>query len=550
MSDRAIEKHDVFGKVSIKLAFLLNKLPEERALLIGKRALLWGEDFQYYFSHCETSATFSHKIEGMDSNSQKYGLILWDMTAEHKDVPIEKCFAAAHGSLTENGSLVLISNNRYSTRKIRQFLGRGRHRHNSSLSRGLKSYKNLLNKSGFSCIRGFLPLPSLDDMEDIVADEAERFQLPGYFHIIQKVVNACGFYNKIHDGYIFFASVSVSGPIEQFLQWLEVTLSEKLREKHKFTLERFDLRKRGALVIFVADAQSGKKYVVRVAVTKDIDAKIKNNAFWTNRLHNNQTIPKQVKQKVPAPILHTDYFGRDIYIETMVPGILAWKVIGDKALMKKIELNAFRFLYDLNISTKNSIDFDEKLFDHFLQEAITLMNESINLPPEFKSAISDILSYIKKRMLGREFLFVWGHGDYGYGNILIESRNATVTGVIDWDGGREIELPGIDWLNFLIQKYRADKQGSLTSAIKELRDIAYKDKSLSVFLSENYCQNIRKMSPNIDILLSLACLRYVIRDSRYPEVFESNLEDYRGALCWIRNMLSCWHKRGKNKKMQ
>lgn len=530
------ENRNVFGKISIKLAFLLNKLPEERVLLIGKRALLWGEDFQYYFSHCETSATFSHRIEGMDSNSQKYGLILWDMTAEDKNVPIEKCFAAAHRSLTESGSLVLISNNRYSARKIKQFIGRGRHRPDSSLSRGLKGYKNLLNKSGFSCIRGFLPLPSVDDMEDIVADEAEKFQLPGYFHIIQKVANACGFYNKIHDGYIFFASVSVSGPIEQFLQWLEVTLSEKLREKHKLTLERFDLRKRGALVIFVADAPSGKKYVVRVAVTKDIDGKIKNNAVWTNRLHNNQIIPKQVKQKVPAPILHTDYLGRDIYIETMVPGILAWKVIGDKAVNKKIDSNAIRFLRDLNTSTKKSICVDEILLEHFLQEDINILNESVNLSSEFKSAMSDIASYIRNKMLGREFMFVWAHGDYGSGNIFVSEKDMEITGVIDWETARTLELPGVDLINMQIQAGRVQGETSLLNSFETVVGRALAMRKIFSHSDNSYESDFGIGTEEIKIVLLMTAIRFIAREMHYS-VTDDHLNEFNNLIRFVRDRI-------------
>jgi len=49
---------------------------------------------------------------------------------------------------------------------------------------------------------------------------------------------------------------------------------------------------------------------------------------------------------------------------------------------------------------------------------------------------------------------VFGHGDFGYGNILCDSNTASLTGIIDWDTARDIELPGVDFINLLIQKFR------------------------------------------------------------------------------------------------
>ena len=50
---------------------------------------------------------------------------------------------------------------------------------------------------------------------------------------------------------------------------------------------------------------------------------------------------------------------------------------------------------------------------------------------------------------------VFSHGDFGYGNILYDSRTASLSGVIDWDTSRDVELPGVDFINLLIQKFRA-----------------------------------------------------------------------------------------------
>jgi hypothetical protein len=505
----------VFNKISIKLAFLLNKAPDEKVLLVGKRAFLWEEDFLYYFYHCKKSSSFSDNIDGVDWDSIKYGLILWDMTAEDRSLPIEECLMLVHRLLSKSGSLFLICNNRYSIRKIKQFCRRSRYRYNSILSRGLKSYKNLLKKVGFTNIRGFLPLPSVDDMEDIVTDEVEEFQLPDYVHITQKIANSFGFYKKIHDGYIFLASVSVFDPIDQFMQWLEVTLSDKLQEKHKFRLERFDLRKQGALIIFVKDSQSNKKYVVRVAVNKDINDKIKNNALQTYELHQNKDINQKLKDKVPTPLLHTDYLGRDLYVEKMLPGKLAWKIIGNATVKKKIELNAFRFISDLNSSTKNSYYVDDKLVELFLKKDINKLNQVISLTGELKSAILNIVSSIKKKMIGKTFIFVWGHGDYGYGNIFIDENNLEIVGIIDWVEARTIELPGVDMINMRIQGEKSENENSLLKSFKNVVEEVLATGIISNQLKNSYKTEFQLGIEEIKLILLVTTIRFIAREVQY-----------------------------------
>jgi len=120
------------------------------------------------------------------------------------------------------------------------------------------------------------------------------------------------------------------------------------------------------------------------------------------------------------------------------------------------------------------------------------------------------------------------HGDYGYGNILVDPRDGRLLGVIDWDTGRKKELAGVDIMNLLIQKTRTERNAGFFQAVE--------------YLSRRPCFGLPShvldcMKTNFDtdslkagLLFSIAIIRYISRSAQYPTIFLSEQDDYAKAL--------------------
>jgi len=162
------------------------------------------------------------------------------------------------------------------------------------------------------------------------------------------------------------------------------------------------------------------------------------------------------------------------------------------------------------------------------------------LTPEFTEKLSIIEQSIKQQLLNKPFTTVWTHGDYKIENILFNTRNWQITGLIDWDLSEEAALPLLDIFYLLMYKQYTLTQKSVANVFEErfLKMDLYpgEEKIINGYLSELglfeelikpllimfYLHHItvRYGLDNIDIkdvcrVVDLIATQYAIRHARY-----------------------------------
>jgi len=523
MSTNDNPNFDTYSQISSKLGFLFRAEQDATVLLIGHRALKWGEDFKNYFSVCDETAVFtSDEAKKLNKNNRMYDLIILDASISQQ-TDKEETLRDLREHLSSKGHMMLIAGNKYSLNKIKTFVNGGVA---DSLGLSLNRYKKILKKSGFTSIRAFLPMPNVNDMEEIVSEHIKTVQLPAYYHPIYKIANRCKFYKHIHDAYIFVSSPASEDGISYFIEGFQSELKSVTRRTYKFSLDRFDMRARGSLVLFVSDSAGKEKFVVRIAVTPEIDLKIKKNSSWLHFLLANKNVLNEVKNKLPKPVTDFQYNGKKVYVEEMVSGILAWKMVANNYLLGKIETEAMKFLKALEISTTRYEYVDKEVYDRFISRDIEKVSSVISRNVALRVYIENIISYLEKKLIYKWHRFVFSHGDFGYGNILINPDSGDITGIIDWDGARQLDLPGIDFLNFTIQKNRICNGSSLHQEIRCLWSNPKILDSNQSFDMDFY-----------QIQLSATVVRYVIRAAEYPSIFACDVSDFTDALKFIKDSI-------------
>ena len=142
----------------------------------------------------------------------------------------------------------------------------------------------------------------------------------------------------------------------------------------------------------------------------------------------------------------------------------------------------------------------------------------------------------KMMLLSRvECSIVWGHGDYGFGNALVDAQDGSLKAVIDWDTAREFEIVGVDLLHFLIQARRMDN-GEECFQILEHSGADFIQNGFGVFYEQSeFDREFSLTATHRLLILAFFCLRRTLRAVRYPAIFKQNFPSYEADIKWLLN---------------
>jgi thiamine kinase-like enzyme len=218
----------------------------------------------------------------------------------------------------------------------------------------------------------------------------------------------------------------------------------------------------------------------------------------------------------------------------MVPGKLAWKAIRRK-VRDTIYKEAVNFIFQLNKDTKENTLLDKDKLESLFERDLQRFNKITCINNELKNNILKMISIIKDRLLGRKIWLVASHGDYGYGNILVDPDTGRLQGVIDWDTGRKEELPWIDMLNMAIQNEKSNNSNRLSGAVRAIASgipFAGLINNCSV-----YDREFKVGNGVLKILFYIALIRYMSRAAQYETNFIAEQNEYVESFNYLNNVL-------------
>lgn len=279
------------------------------------------------------------------------------------------------------------------------------------------------------------------------------------------------------------------------------------------------LRARGAGIVMMEGTARG--YVLRVVPPGELQPVVAKNHSSLQHLRSILGNPALL-ELMPAPLFAEMHGSTLVLAETRVTGTLAWTVAGG-TLAPVIRRNALEYLETLRDATSRTIPIGQEGSSDLLAEDDELLAASNFVGPEMRRLIGAEFGRARNALAGRNLVAYTSHGDFGYGNVLIDPESGELQGVIDWDTAREVDFPGIDRVNLEIQIRR----GSLDESFAEAVRAVWEGRLAHDALVTNGASNVTRA------LFGVAVCRYVIRSLRYPAVYRRLATDFERALAWL-----------------
>ncbi len=504
------------------MLLLLGLPADARVLVIGPALRDWQDSF--HASHFRATMSVVSDLRG------EYELILYHSGCAASRKELIRQLERVRDFLTEGGASIVFCRNFFSLATLKKVKQRKIADLRNQLYSGHAGFLRAVDKAGLTCRHEFMAFPSLENVEEFVEHDSRLLELPHYWHILYHTAQRLGVYQFVADSFVLLSVPYAieDGPLTLSVASL-IASAEKLAEVH-IHLERFDLRLRGAMVLFLTEERTGQSYIARVVSESQAQKIVGRNQEFLKELQSNPGLSSQIRTLIPRPIGQLSFHDSTVFLETQLKGVLAWKV-NSGGLRERIHKEAVQFIFQLQFATRSQIFLNDselgRLFDEDLRR-VSMYKEKM---PFLHEGIAEAVEKIKNFLGGRKIFLSISHGDYGYGNILVDSHTGKITGVIDWDTGRKNDLPGIDLLNLMVQTIMTEKSCGLLPAFIEVSSMVASSGSLDeAGLWE------RKLNITHDLLpaiLHTAFLRYISRSAQYPELFISKFEDY----CMVFNYL-------------
>ena len=511
-------ERDLFGGRASKLSALLELDDSGAALSIGARWNEWAPDLDDCFATVTRTAVAGDVRTS--SAALQLALVDGDALATLAPTARESVLATLMKRLGARGSLLLFSSNRLAPRRFLR-------NPSSLLGAGLIGSgpaRRILERAGASRVEAFFPLPKLWDAEEIVGDPS-TIALPSHASWLDRLVLASGLFPLVHDGVIHVASHAGAGT-QRIRERLAAALGT---EADSIVLERFDLRSRGALVLMARRLGSSTRVVCRVATNAVTDERIRRNAALTTRVREWPGLPSRVVQLLPQPLGRMTLPAGTGYLESLVPGIVAWKLARPGAVERRLLDATHGFTRDLGRATVRATTVDDGVLDE-------LLDARVPWDPATDDRFTALHAAIRTRLAGRSLATVLSHGDYGYGNVMAHD-DGRISGVIDWDQGRD-DLAGVDLVNFLVQRMSGMQAISPREAFRALHEVLARDGLRGLDRSMDYDSAISGSFDDLALLLSWSALRFVQRSAGYPALFASFRDEGQALLDWAMGLLA------------
>jgi len=450
------EAADAFGSKAAKLGAVLGIASRGRVLTVGETP--WQDDLISHFPRLERVGSES-ELQGCFDSGATYDLILWRSGGEQVVAPLSDWGARMRDSLKRSGSLLVFADNPIAPRRLR---APWRHL-KALLSPGLPGTRRALVAGGFNRIEEYLVHPRIETASDFVhlrrGGDRNRVMIP----LHRRWLGRLGIARWLHDGFLLVASGGEGG-FQTFLSQAEARsrASSRSRGGGDWVIERFCLRARGALVGILGPScrENRARVVSRVTTTGPAQKMVAHNFRWIGRFHAAPRIPTELKRVVPEPLFEIEMDDYAAFFETAIEGAMAFEVIQNAEVERKVFEGCYRFIRDFNESTATRMRVTPEFFARLAPSP-----SGPWIDEEMRRLISDLRGLLFQRAGEQERTVVWAHRDFHYGNAMVDPESGTLRGIIDWERAGQ-DFAGVDLLELVIRRERLVNSATLIEALR------------------------------------------------------------------------------------
>lgn len=196
--------------------------------------------------------------------------------------------------------------------------------------------------------------------------------------------------------------------------------------------------------------------VIRIPLDKQTTARYRLNKIMLKKLAQTE-----IADFVPRFIEEGKVENYNYYCEEKLSGSALDVPLSKMDGMVK---SAADFITNFHRETAQKITLNEKNFKRLFSRSINKL--SGYLEKEYKEKLAKIEDNLKKQLLGITFVTVWQHGDYKIENILFNTFNWEIKGIIDWDLSEKEGLPLLDIFYLLLYKDSLETQDAISYIFK------------------------------------------------------------------------------------
>ncbi len=500
--------HEACRGAGDNLRFLLGAPADGEVLVIGRNLDPW----RSYFPE----GRFETGLHSVAGSGSCFGLILYHSGSASSRPALEEQLGILPSLLRNGGHLLFFGGNPRSAVGMRK-----------------RRNREHLDAAGLHVVKEFLGVPSHDFPEEMVVPGSRFLEPQGGGRPFSGIAKAWVGAMAPREGSIFLVSPST----------IEDGTAARTAEGHirkylasddcSCTVERIDFRQRGCLVLFIIERRSGKGFIARIVSDPESRKVVRGNADFLSFLRTSGNLGTGIKEKLPEPTGETEFPGITLFTETLIEGILAWKAIRP-SLREAMFDSSSNFIFELQLAFRRKIELGEGDAEALFRPDMDGILACRGADRSVTGDAAEDLPRIRRVLARRECFLTVSHGDYGYGNILVDPASGRLTGVIDWDTGRRDDLPGVDYLNMAVQRVRIERKTGVAQAFESTCTSVLQRGSL-----DEGGFHAKEFGIEGDILkavLHAGLIRYMGRAARYPEVFSSEQADYRKSLEWLRRM--------------
>ncbi|HEX2492830.1 MAG TPA: phosphotransferase [Steroidobacter sp.] len=308
------------------------------------------------------------------------------------------------------------------------------------------------------------------------------------------------------------------------------TLAQKLADEGircRLRVTRFDLRERGALVLFLADEASERAFVCRVVRGAAAYEHLRRHWDLQDGVRRALSGSPRIRAFVPEAIAAVQINEHRCWLESRAPGTVSWRL--PEKRRGRLDAGMIEFLAGL----AHAAGVAREICEADISREAGMWRNQIGgrLDAELANLLSELVHRLRTNAVGRTAVFGWVHGDYGYGNALASADDGRLCSIIDWETAAPESFIGVDLFNFLLQRARMRHLCGLHVAaarlIRQIRDgvVDGEMPGAGEFIARFAPERTMQL-----MILGVTLLRWVLREHRYTVSNGPSRRDLIGAL--------------------
>jgi hypothetical protein len=504
------------------LLLLLGLAAGSKVLLIGEAIASWGLIFQ----DCHFLQTVPPFIEA----DETYDLVLYHSGCAASRMDLIRQLQILKKQTGSGGSILIFGRNFFSFSNLKKVkTGQGWNLF-GQLRSSPSGFRRTISRAGMKAVGEYLTFPGLESAEEFVIAGSRFLEVPHHWHTLFHLARRVGRFGNIADGAVYLVAPSKLEDGKLFQSVARQIKEFDGKGDKRLILERFDLRQRGAMVLFLTEEADGKGFIARVVSDSRAGEIVGRNQKFLMALQERPDLPASLKALLPRPLGDFILADSTVHVETLLEGILAWKV--DRGCVRKrIFAEAVDFILRFQIGTKRKVQLGYPELAELLDADLARLEGCSEVNAGLCRSVSLVTNKIRQLLHGQEIFLAASHGDYGYGNILVDAETGRLKGVIDWDTGRTNDFPGLDFLNLKVQRARSEGGVRVSTAFESVISSTITRGNLDA--KGDYQKHFGLSDEVLPAWLYLSIFRYLSRAAQYPELFAAEQIDYLEVLNFL-----------------